>query len=235
MSVSSRLARIIGHRWPIAWILTLGMAGVILAVIAVTTVLDIRQERNFSRQDLEAQGRLLADTLNDALADPLYFLDVDKVQDITAAMEMSQDGLAYIQVFRPDGSLLTDTLTQNEPRGSLAAGFVKSVAQTQEPVLEFHGEDLEVTRPINVGTQLVGIVHFDLSTASLHARLMDIIWDHVWQGFALLVVATLLAFAVARYVTKPLQALRTAALNIGSGNLDDQVPAGGPEETASLG
>jgi len=231
----SRLERIIGHRWPIALVLAAGMAGVILTVITVTTLLDIRQERNFSRQDLETRGRLLANALNDSLADPLYFLDVDRVEDVTVAMEMSQDGLPYIQVFRPDGSLLTDTSEPKHPRGSLAPGFVKSVIQTQEPVLEFHGEDLEVTSPIRAGNQLVGIVHFDLSTASLHARLMDIIWDHVWQGLALLAVATLLAFAVARFVTKPLQALRAAALSIGHGDLDYEIPVGGTEETATLG
>ena len=231
----SRWARIIGHRWPIALILAASMAGVILMVITVTTALDIRQERNFSRQELEARGRLLADTLNDVLADPLYFLDVNKVEDITGAVEISQEALPYIQVFRPDGSLLTDTSAQRGQRGSFAAGFVKSVIQTQEPVLEFHGGNLEVTSPIKAGNHLVGIVRFDLSTASLNAHLMDIIWHQVWQGLALLAVATLLAFAVARYVTKPLQGLRTAALSIGSGDLDYLIPVGGPEETATLG
>ena len=235
VSLLSPLARIIETRWPIAWILTLGMAGVILAVIAVTTLLDLRQERDFFRRELEARGQLLAYTLNDVLADPLYFLDVDKVEDFTTAMQMSQDGLPYIQVFRSDGSLLTDTLTRNEPPASLATGFVESVLQTQEPLLEFSGEDLEVTIPIMAGSQLVGIVHFDLSTASLNAHLTDVIRELMWQGLALLAGAALLGFAVARYVTKPLQALRTAALSIGSGNLDEQVPIGGPEETASLG
>jgi len=235
VSFRSPLARMIGHRWPIALILAASMAGVILMVITVATVLEIRQERHFARQDLEMRGRLLANALNDSLADPLYFLDVDRVEDVTVALEASQEGLSYVQVFRHDGSLLTDTLAQGEPRGSLATGFVKSVIQTQEPVLEFHGDDLEVTSPIRAGNQIVGIVHFDLSTASLHTRLMEIIWDHVWQGLALLAVASLLAFAVARFVTKPLQALRAAALGIGRGDLDYPIPVGGTEETASLG
>ena len=99
----SHLARIMGHRWPTALILTMGMGVVILTVITVDAVLDIRQHRNFSRQDLEARGLLLADTLNDTLADPLYFLDVSKVEGITGAVAISQDSLAYVMVFRSDG------------------------------------------------------------------------------------------------------------------------------------
>ena len=235
VSFRPRLTRIIGHRWPIALILTASMAGVILAVITVTAVLEIRQERNLFRRELETRGRLLADTLNDTLADSLYFLDVDEVEDITSAVEMSQDALPYIKVFRTDGSLLTDTSSPKDARSNLAPGFVRTVIQNDEPVLEFHGGDLEVTSPIKAGNQLVGIVHFDLSTASLNGQLTDITWDLVWQGLALFAVAALLAFAVARYVTRPLRALGTAALSIGSGNLDEKVPVVGPEETASLG
>ena len=202
VSFRSRLARIRGHRWPIALILAASMAGVILAVITVAAVLEVRHERNFFRQELETRGRLLADTLNDTLADPLYFLDVREVEEITGALEMSQDTLPYIQVFRPDGSLLTETSAQEDARGSLAPGFVRTVIRRDEPVLEFHGRDLEVTSPIKAGDQLVGIVHFDISTASLDAQLTNIIWDQVWQGLALLAVAALLCFAVARYVTR---------------------------------
>ena len=137
VSFHSRLERIARHRWPIAWILTLSMAGVILAVIIVTSALAILQERDFSRQDLGGRGRLLAKVLNGTLADPMYFLDVDKVKDLTGAMESSQDALEYIQVFRADGSLFTDTSAQKDRRGSLATGMVRSVLQTQQPVLEF--------------------------------------------------------------------------------------------------
>ena len=235
MSSNRRLARAIKAPWPIALMLTVGMAGVILLVITVSTLLEIREQRDLFRQELEAQGRLLANTLDDALANALYFLDVDKVDDVTDAVQMSLDGLTYIRVFRPDGSLLTDTPAQNEPLSSLASGFVNSVLETKERVLDFRGDHLEVTSPVMAGNQILGIVNFDLSKASLDARLAIIVRDHVWQGLALLAVAILLAFAVARFVTKPLQALHTAALRIGRGDLDYQIPVGGTEETASLG
>ena len=235
LPISFRLALMINNRWPIALILAASMTAVILMVIILTSVLNIRHQREIFRQELEERGRLLTHTLSDTLANPLYFLNVDKVDDVTTAIVMSHEALPYIKVFRPDGSLLTDTSSPEKPGGSLAAGFARSVIQNQEQVLEFHGKNLEVTSPIKAGNQLVGIVHFDLSTSSIDAHLADLIWDQVWQGLALLAVAAIIAFAVARYVTRPLLALRTASLSIGQGNLDEQVPVGGPEETASLG
>ena len=64
-SVKALLARMIDTRWPIALILAASMTGVILMVIILTSVLDIRQERNIFQQELEERGLLLADTLSE--------------------------------------------------------------------------------------------------------------------------------------------------------------------------
>ena len=96
-------------RWGIASILTVSMVVVIALVTALTTALDIRRERAIFRDQLEQQGLLLASTLNDVLADPLYFSDLDELHDIARVVN-SQAGVSYVYVFRPDGTLLVDAV-----------------------------------------------------------------------------------------------------------------------------
>ena len=74
------------------------MVLVIILLMVTTTALDIRRARAIFRGELEQRGLLLAGTLNEILADPLYFADVAQLQDI-AQVVASQPDIAYVGVF----------------------------------------------------------------------------------------------------------------------------------------
>ena len=94
-------------RWGMSAVLTISMVSVIALLITTLTVLDIRRERAIFNSELEERGLLMAETLNDVLADPVYFSDIDGVRDIVEVVR-GQPDIAYVRIFRPDGRLLVD-------------------------------------------------------------------------------------------------------------------------------
>lgn len=215
--------------------MTMSMVLVIVLLMGLVTFLDVRRERSIFRQELERRGMMLATTLSQTLADPLYYLDVDKVADITRVADSGLADVEYVQVFRPDGRLLTDTRPPYGPEGNLGGEFAQRVLRTHETILKYHGDSLEVTGPILAGDELLGVVHFDFSTYALNIRIQAIVWQHVWQGLILVAIGVALAYLIARFTSRYIEDLATAAGEIGQGNLDTPVPARGAKETAELG
>ena len=225
----------LSFHWSMAWVFTAGMAAVIVLMMTLITLVDIRRERSISRENLEQRGLSLAGTLGDVLVDPLYFIDVDLVDDLVTTVVESQPDLEYIQVFRPDGSVLVDTRQSDYPSGELPKGLAETLAAGGQPQLRYMDHDLVVSAALMAGEQAVGIVHFAFSTGSLRDEINVIMFEHIWQGLVLVGVSVALSFLVARYATRPLRTLSSAASDMGGGNLDLPVPAKGPKEVRQLG
>lgn len=85
----------------------LGIALIITLLVAVDTVLDVQRERQAFWDNLRERSTLLSETLNKVLRDPLYFVDVDQVGDITELV-VSQPEIIYVNVYTPDGRLLKE-------------------------------------------------------------------------------------------------------------------------------
>ena len=224
-------------RWGMSAVLTISMVSVIALLITTLTVLDIRRERAIFNSELEERGLLMAETLNDVLADPVYFSDIDGVRDIVEVV-WGQPDIAYVRIFRPDGRLLVDGPRLDDqadyPVGFVTDGVGLSAAQHVQTRLRFLGDRLEVASPIEVGPQVLGVVQFGFSADSLNAEIRAIILQHVWQGLFLVVIGLFLAYLIARFATRHLKTLTSAAEEIGGGNLDSPISARGPREFAVL-
>ena len=120
------------------------------------------------------------------------------------------------------------------PVGFVTDGFGLSAAQHVQTRLRFLGDRLEVASPIEVGPQVLGVVQFGFSADSLNAEIRAIILQHVWQGLFLVVIGLFLAYLIARFATRHLKTLTSAAEEIGGGNLDSPISARGPREFAVL-
>lgn len=70
-------------RWTFASLLTLNIALLIIALVAVATLLDIRSRRAILQDGLRQQALVLGDTLRRVMADPLYNLDIDALDDMS--------------------------------------------------------------------------------------------------------------------------------------------------------
>ena len=70
------------RNWSLAVKLTLAMTVLVVAAVATVTLLSIRREQQTFRAELQRQAELLLDTLTEAMADLLYYLDADGLSDI---------------------------------------------------------------------------------------------------------------------------------------------------------
>ena len=188
----SRLARRVRFRFGIASILTASMVLVVAILMAVTTLLDIRRANIIFQEGLEQRGLLLASTLNDILADPLYFIDVDELTDI-AAIVSGQPDILYVQVMGPDGGVLVDTRQGKYPSGRVQDDRVLRAVQGREVVIRVDGAQLELTAPVQIGTQLVGGVRMAFSRESLGENISALRIERLGQSAVLTVVAVVLA------------------------------------------
>ena len=235
--VSKLLARF-RFKSGIASILTLSMVLVIALLIVVVTLVDIRRERNLSRDSLEERGLMMARTLNDVMADSIYFSDIDQLRDV-AEVVRSQPDVSFVQVYALDGRLLVSGSREVDqadyPTGFIRDEFGLSTVQSRQPRLRFKEGSLEVASPIEAGSEVLGVVQFGFSAEPLKAEIREIIFQHVWQGLMLMVLGVVLAFLIARFATKPIKALAAVAEEIGAGNLNRSVPVSGVKETEVLG
>ena len=225
-------------RWGMTSILTMAMVVVITLFVTLTTVLDVRKERGIFHAELEQRGLLLAETLNEVLADPLYFTDIDELRDL-AEVARSHPDITSVRVFRPDGRLLVSNTREDDqsdyPTGFADDQFGLDTLEGVQTNLRFRGDSLEVASPIEAGGEVIGVVQFEFRADSLSAEITNIVWQHVWQGLALIGIGVIISYVIARLVTKPLQSIAKVAKEIGEGNLDTPVKARGTRETVELG
>ena len=227
------MPKLSGSRMSMSWVLTLSMVLVVVLVMLLVTLVDIRRERSFTRDALAQEGATLAQTLDDVLGDPVYFSDVDRIGDITSAITEGSIDLVQVQVFRLDGSLLVDTENPGSALPVADRAFAEGFGL--QPKLVYDRDDLEVRSSITAGPQVIGFVRSRFNAQPLQAEIRQIILEHSLQGLVLTALAVLLSFALARYATRPMRHLASAASEIGAGNLEQQVPPEGPKEIRQLG
>ena len=222
-------------RWSMALILTVGMVLVITLLMALVIFMDIRRERSVFRDTFEQKGRLLAVGMHDILGNYLYFSDIDALGDVSERVIESQSEVTHFQIFDIDGKRLAGTIRAGYQEDLASNSSSTGTGEDTSAEARFQGDTFNVSNPIGVGAQPLGSVQIGFSTEPLSDEIREIILQHVWQGLALLALGIILAYLVARYATRPLEALTAAATEIGRGKLDSDVPIRGTKETAQLG
>ncbi|MDA0734556.1 MAG: PAS domain S-box protein [Chloroflexi bacterium] len=214
-------------------LLVLGTALIITLLVAVDTVLDVQRERQAFWDNLRERSTLLSETLNKVLRDPLYFVDVDQVGDITELV-VSQPEIIYVNVYTPDGRLLKEEHSEGLEEHHDDGELVQEASQTLAMVYRSGQEVLHVAAPIKAGNEVIGVAQIGFDVKSLSNTTRGIIFQNVVEGLFLLGAGSILAYLVARHVVGPLKVLAQSAQEIGMGNLDVLVPEGGAKEISEL-
>ena len=225
-------------KWGIASAMTLSMVFVIVLLMGLVTFIDIKRERSIARDGLERYGVLMANSLNEVLANDLYFSQIDALEDIAEVL-VSQPQIAQVKIFRPDGRLLVE-----EPRAENRSGYVTGqlsnvaaldAVRNGKQWRQFGENTLELAIPVSAGGDLLGGVQFSFTAEALNEEIRSIILAHLWQGLALIALGTGLAYLIARYTARSIRDLAAVAGEIGRGNLDVPAPSQGTKETVELG
>ena len=187
------------------------------------------------RVDGEAEVRQLAD----ALANPLYYFDLDAVGALARAALREAD-VDYVLVYDAQGRILHDG------SGDIAAfgqpmndPLAKQVIGASGPHAQMQGQLLDVSRPVMIGDERLGGVRIGYSLAGMardEALAMDALRGRIdevgrrsllWLlllSAALAVIAVVAAAVVQRLLVQPIQVLGDAARQIEAGNFSSPVP-----------
>jgi len=211
--------------------LTVSLVMVIVLVMVLTTLLDIPRSRDVFYADMGERGLLLTKTLNEVMAEMVYFADVDGLNDLTERVSRSQPDLIHIQVYTASGRVLAYQRGPQYP-----AETEPDIWPVENlPLIEFKDHGLEVFSPLTLGSETVGVLNMGFDDAKLDEATRLMVIQHIWQGVFLITMGIILAYLIARQVSRPLKDLAAAALEFGQGNLDTPAPIQGAKEVSVLG
>lgn len=181
------------------------------------------------RGGLEQRGSALADQLAAAVANPLYFLDIERIgNDVQQAA--SQPDVIAVQAIDAKGRVIHDG------SGELAAFGATVDPLQQESSGVWRGDLLEVVRPVRLGQHRIGEVRIVLSLASGRATaiqwgavveqgLEDARQSHLlWLGAGIGLLALLGAAGIQSLrvrVLDPIDALAQAAAAVEAGRYSE--------------
>jgi diguanylate cyclase (GGDEF)-like protein len=204
------------------------------------------------RQGLGERGGALANQLASAVANPLYFLDLDRIGEY-ARNTGEQADVAYVLVADAEGRIVHDGSRNiarfGEPLPDLGAepvGGAPAESLQAGIVAQWHDGLLHLSAPVRLGEQHIGWVRLGLSMAegeraaaawgsSVEARLSAIRASHVqWLlvGLVLMCGFGLLGlYSLRRNVLTPIRALAQAAAGVEAGRYGEarQLKAGDDE------
>ncbi|MBI3121318.1 MAG: HAMP domain-containing protein, partial [candidate division NC10 bacterium] len=144
---------------------------------------------------------------------------------------------------RAAGVLMTNDLTQlAHYEAELAKDndvlYAAVVDQQGRPVLEIPrrpGEALEVSRPVQAGTETLGMVRIAFSTAKVREELRRAARDLVGQGLiTILILLATVYGAFARLTIAPIRRVATATQRLAAGDLREAVPVERQDEMGRL-
>ncbi len=206
-------------RWSIGSVLTVGIVLVVALLMTVTTVLDIRRERSLSETELHRRGELVAETLNEVLANQLYHSDVDSLRD-TAELIQRQSDVLSMRVFTPEGRAVVDTSQHRYPTDVVADEHVLSAMSSR--AVQFRKSDgaVEVAAPIAADKYLFGGVSFVFSTASVDAKIREIAVQRIWQSLALGALGIIVSYLIAQRFARPIRQLVDATRKVAEGDYE---------------
>lgn len=193
-----------------------------------------------ARATVRERGTAAAAQLADALANPLYYFDLDAVGAL-ARGTLHQPGTRYVLVFDAQGNVLHDGSESIPTYGrGMEDALAPAAIAARGTVTQVEGHVMDVAAPIMLGPQQLGGVRvgFDLqqlrrqqdaAIARMHARLDAL--DARQLGWVALLCAALLALGATilwllqRSLVRPIRELADSARAIEAGRFDASLPA----------
>jgi len=219
-------------RWTFSSLLTLNIALVIVALVAVSTLMDIRSRRAILQDGLRQQALVLADTLREVMADPLYNVDIDKLDDITELVS-GQHNVERIQVFTMDGKLVADSGPQDYIQGQVD-GSALSVLQTEATSIRLNEDVLQIVGSVTDGQDVIGGFSVEIDSSPISAEIRAMTLRRVWEALILVAVGAVASYLIARYFVGPIRRFAVVAHNIGQGDFTVELDYSRDDEIGEL-
>ncbi|WAC63353.1 EAL domain-containing protein [Pseudoxanthomonas sp. SL93] len=182
---------------------------------------------------LRRHGEATVDQLADALANPLYYFDLDAMGSIVRSAQKEPD-VSYILVYDPQGRIIHDGSADIAVYGQpMTDPLAYEAINAQRMHTQWSEQIVDVSEPIMVGSQRIGGVRVGYSVASVRAyedkainaareRLNELGARHLgWVALLLLALVgacVAIILYVQRTLVRPVRQLAQAAHAIEVGN-----------------
>jgi diguanylate cyclase (GGDEF)-like protein len=230
-----------------------GMGIVLLAVLALMAVMWQRQSsmqaqvfdvgrqtmRDLISERLKRRGESSVVQLADALANPLYYSDLDAIGSL-ARDAMRQPDVAYVLVFDAQGRIVHDGSGDIPAFGQpMNDPFAFEVVAARNTHTQSSDRIVDIASPIMIGDQRLGGVRVgyslasmqrdeDSATKAMQQQLETIGRKHlgwiVLIGLALLALGAIVVGLVQKTLVRPIRQLADVAQEIESGNFEADAP-----------
>ncbi len=190
-----------------------------------------------SVDNLSRHGEATVGQLSDALANPLYYFDLDAIGSIVRNAGKEPD-VAYVLVFDPQGNVIHDGSGEIVTYGQPMTDPMAEGARLAEGAhAQWSQDTVDISEPIMIGGKRIGGVRVGYSLASMKvhedravqgaAEHLEALNDSHLDWMALLlgllvVVCVATAFYLQRTLVRPIRRLAEAAHAIEVGNYDGQ-------------
>lgn len=217
----------------ITTVVTATMAAIILLAVTVMTMLDASRQRAIFERQLEEKGLALSRTLNDVLANPLYFRDMQGLRHL-ADVAKAQPEIESLTVFAPDGRILISPGDEKYPVGSVPGDVVARVVSGAQTDIRFHEDHVELVTPVIVSREVIGGLRFQFETATLTSEIRETVLQHVWQGAIVLMCGVLLSYLFAQSIVRRMREMIRVTDRIAAGDFDVAVEQSRFDEIGEL-
>lgn len=209
------------------------ISAILIAVFSIIFVISSRAGSANIREALDAVSKPILATTSKLLFNPLYNLDITKINGILAPY-VDGTTVIYAAVYDINSAQVVEINKKWAPDIALSHDLsTQALSQTQIIKKEI-GDYLILTKSIAVGTVQMGTVEMVFDQAPLRTSLGKAQATISITLIVALIVVTLLFSFGFQYVVRPLNRLALIAQDISRGNLSAEIPVEGTEEISSL-
>jgi diguanylate cyclase (GGDEF)-like protein len=212
------------------------MSGLALATVFLSTSISNQREKEYFHHTLVDQADLLLETISLSIRDPLYRLQLDELNEITASFR-DDPGVTFFIIYDHEGRILSDSnetaITYSQDINPLGLKLVS--LESGHVYMQWERNQLVSGRAVRIGDQTIGAVATGLSLQKLDEQISTATRQHIAVAFITVFFGSVLAFLLARQVTNPVKELGIVAAQMAEGDLTRRVQIDAKDEIGKLG
>ena len=170
--------------------------------------------------------------MRQVLADPLYNLDIDALDDMTELVR-GQHNVEKVQVFTVDGKLLADSGQQGYIRGQVDE-FALTVLQNEATSIRLNEDVLQIVGSVTDGQDVIGGFSVDIDSSPISAEIRAMTLRRVREALILVAVGAVASYLIARYFVRPIKRFAVVANDIGQGDFTIELDYSRNDEIGDL-
>lgn len=170
---------------------------------------------------------------SDEIRNPLYFLELDKLNDFIENLKQNPDVLSVI-ITDPIGKVITDGTLENKYYNQIISDdFNNRSIRSTESLVEITGDIMKISYPIYI-TEKIGTIYIDFSMKELDLVMKDLIKLLITIGAGIFLIIASIDIFISSSITKPITDLKIAAHEIAKGNFGAKIKINSDDEVGEL-